>query len=115
MEHINTLCGQNTWFLMFKQVAHKVATVFQRDRVARIMRSRMRGAERDKTSTYILSEKRRGKERSAVGSYDNTETGRRCLVTTVCVTELTRKVRRRRGFKTQTVIARGSVNVSGSL
>jgi hypothetical protein len=56
------------WFLMFKQAAHKVATVFQAVLVARIMRSRVRGTERDKTSTYILSEKRRGKERSAFGS-----------------------------------------------
>jgi len=34
----------------------------------------MRGAERDKTGTYIESEKRRGKERSAFGSYNKSET-----------------------------------------
>jgi hypothetical protein len=63
---------------MSKQVAHKVTTVFQRVQVARVMRSRMRGAERDKTGTYILSEKRRGKRRSAFGSCNNTETGAVC-------------------------------------
>lgn len=59
---------------MFKQFAHKVTTVFQKVHVARIMRSRIRGAERDKTGTYILSEKPRGKEGSTFGSYNNSET-----------------------------------------
>jgi len=59
---------------MFKQVVHKVATVFQTDHVAGIMGSRIRGAERDTTGTYILSEKHRGKEISAFGSYNNSET-----------------------------------------
>jgi hypothetical protein len=60
---------------MFKQVARKVATVFQTVHVARIMKSRMKVAEREKTGTYISSEKRCGKESSAFGSCNNTETG----------------------------------------
>jgi hypothetical protein len=64
---------------------------------------------RDKTGTYILSEKRRGKGGQLLVRVTILSRLELCRHEDL-FTELTSNVGRRRGFKTLTVVARGSVN-----